>query len=86
MTGLNSGQLTDKFNTMASKLAGMGYNVVKPAAVNEDSPNWDLIVRSDIKKMLECDEVHLLPDWQDSRSARLYRDIALRVGMSVVYY
>jgi len=43
-------------------------------------------VRNDIKKMLECDEVHMLPDWQESRGAQLERDIALRLGMHVVYH
>jgi hypothetical protein len=76
----------EKFNKIASQLKGMGYNVVKPAAVTDDNKPWDDCVRSDIKKMLECDEVHLLPDWQDSRGAQLERDIALRLGMHVVYH
>jgi len=80
ITGLPKGIVKDKFNTMARQLSGMGYQVVKPDAVTDDA------VRNDIKKMLECDEVHLLSDWQDSRGAQLERDIALRLGMQVVYH
>ena len=86
ITGLPKGQVIDKFNTMATKLTGMGYNVVKPAAIHDDVASWDAAVRSDIKKMLECDEVHMLPDWQESRGAQLERDIALRLGMELVYH
>jgi len=86
ITGLPKTQVIDKFNIMANKLSGMGYNVVKPEAINNDSPTWDTAVRNDIKKMLECDEVHMLPDWQDSRGAQLERDIAVRLGMEVVYH
>jgi Domain of unknown function (DUF4406) len=36
--------------------------------------------------MLQCDEVHLLPCWNESRGAQLERDIAIRLGMNVVYH
>jgi hypothetical protein len=86
ITGLPIGDVKDKFNVMATELSGMGYEVIKPEAINNESQTWDAAVRNDIKKMLECDEVHLLPDWQESRGAQLERDIALRLGMQVVYH
>ena len=86
ITGLPKADVKDKFNMMATELSGMGYQVVKPDAVYDDTKTWDDAVRNDIRKMLECDEVHLLPDWQDSRGAQLERDIALRLGMQVVYH
>jgi len=86
ITGLPKGIVKDKFNMMARQLTGMGYQVVKPDAVTDDTKTWDDAVRNDIKKMLECDEVHLLSDWQESRGAKLERDIALRLGMQVVYH
>jgi hypothetical protein len=86
ISGLPKGQVKDKFNLIATRLTGMGYHVVEPSTINDDSLPWDHAVRSEIKKMLECDEVHLLPDWQESRGAQLERDIALRLGMHVVYH
>lgn len=86
VSGLPKAQVTDKFNIVADRLSGMGYKVVQPAAVTEDPQTWESAVRNDIKKMLECDEVHMLPDWQESRGAQLERDIALRLGMHVVYH
>ena len=84
--GLAKQQVKRKFDVVSSELTGMGYRVVKPAGVTDDATAWDIAVRNDIKKMLECDEVHMLPDWQESRGAQLERDIALRLGMQVVYH
>jgi len=86
ITGVPKEQAAEKFNTMAARLAGMGYNVVKPDALYEDPAMWSATARADIKKMLECDEVHLLPGWQQCRGAQLKRDIALRLGMELVYH
>ncbi|MCW3123771.1 MAG: hypothetical protein JWQ38_3263 [Flavipsychrobacter sp.] len=86
ITGLPKGHVQNKFNVVSNQLSGMGYEVITPDAVTDDSKGWDASVRNDIKKMLECDEVHLLPDWQDSKGAQLERDIALRLGMQVVYH
>src|SRR4051812_16989079 len=86
ITGLPRTDVKDKFNMIEHQLSGLGYHVVKPVSVSDDSKPWDVAVRSDIKKMLECDEVHLLSDWQDSRDAQLERDIAVRLGMNVVYH
>jgi hypothetical protein len=86
ITGLPKTHVQDKFNLINDQLTCMGYHVVNPLAVTDDSKTWEDAVRSDIQKMLECDEVHLLPDWQDSRGAQLERDIALRLGMQVVYH
>ena len=86
ITGLPVSFVKDKFNEKATSLKAMGYEVILPSAVIDSTKTWDDAVRSDIKKMLECDEVHLLHDWQDSRGAQLERDIALRLGMQVVYH
>ncbi|MES2701751.1 MAG: DUF4406 domain-containing protein [Bacteroidota bacterium] len=86
ISGLPKSHVREKFNVIAQKLSSLGYKVVKPVSVTDDSKAWDDAVRSDIKQMLECDEVHLLPDWQESRDAQLERDIALRLGMNVVYH
>lgn len=84
ITGLPKNQVKTKFNLIAKQLIGLGYKVMKPSAVsnNEDHET----VRDDIQNMLKCDELHLLPDWQESRGAQLERDIALRVGMNLVYH
>jgi hypothetical protein len=86
VTGLPHDEVATKFNHIAEQLNGQGYRVVRPLAVYDASQTWDEAIRGDIKRMLDCDEVHLLPDWQESRGAQLERDIAVRLGMQVVYH
>lgn len=86
ISGLPAENTKEKFNYIANKLAGKGYTVVNPITEADYSRPWDDAVRGEIKKMLECDEVHMLHDWQESRGAMLERDIALRLGMQVVYH
>lgn len=86
ITGLPKTDVKSKFNMITNQLMSMGYHVVNPEGVYHEYKTWDDAVRNDIKKMLECDEVHMLPDWQESRGAQLERDIALRLGMQVVYH
>lgn len=47
---------------------------------------WENYLKADITKMLTCDIVYLLPDWQESKGAQLERDIALRLNMDVRLY
>ena len=86
VTGVSGKEVKGKFSQMAYQLMAMGYHVAEPIEITDTSKPWDDVIRTDIKKMLECDEVHLLPDWQDSKAAQLERDIALRLGMQVVYH
>ena len=86
ITGLSRPHVKEKFSQISDRLKGMGYHVVQPVGVTTEDHEWEDNIRYDIKKMLECDELHMLPDWQESRSAKLERDIALRLGMQVVYH
>ena len=83
ISGQNEKQVREKFERAASELQGEG-NVIL-SRVNNKADNWKNTVRNSIKAMLDCDEIHLLPGWQESRGAQLERDIALRLGMNIVY-
>ncbi len=85
VSGLTEAQVREKFARAASQLSEDGNIVLSP--VNDKAESWNSkTLRNSIKTMLDCDEVHLLPCWQESRGAQLERDIALRLGMNVVYH
>jgi hypothetical protein len=86
MSGLSQEQVQEKFQRATTNLSQQGYNVVTSVTNHIDSSSWEDTMRHSIKAMLDCDEVHLLPCWQDSRGAQLERDIAIRLGMNVVYH
>ena len=86
MFGLPEAQVREKFEKAAADLQGQGYTVISPISDMETGKPWEDTIRKSIKSMLDCDEVHLLPCWQESRGAQLERDIAIRLGMDVVYH
>ena len=85
MNGLTQEQVKAKFNRAADVLISQGYVAVSPISIYQSVNDWQEATRDNIKTMLECDELHLLPCWQESRSAQLKRDIALRLGMHIKY-
>jgi hypothetical protein len=86
VSGLPENQVRDKFERAAAELEAQGYVVLSPINADDKETDWEGTLRNSIKTMLNCDEVHLLPCWQESRGAQLERDIALRLGMNVVYH
>ncbi len=86
VTGLPRHEATHHFGTVQKKLQEEGYDTVVPLDLVEDGMEWNKAMRICIAALVQCDELHLLPNWQDSNGARLERDIAQRLGMNIVYH
>lgn len=71
------------FNSEAARLRALGYDVVNPAELNGKDMSWAACMRRDIREMMTCDAIAMLPDWWQSRGARLENYIAVRLGMPV---
>ncbi len=73
------------FYREANRLRAMGYEVVNPAELNPD-PNtpWHQCMRNDLKALLDCDVIVMLPGWVDSQGAHLELNIAHRVGILIL--
>lgn len=73
------------FNELAKILRGKGYNVVNPAEIEEEpGKEWHEYLRKDIRAMMDCDTICLLPGWDKSKGARLELHIALELGFKVM--
>lgn len=74
------------FNVEATRLRGLGYEVVNPVDLNprDQALSWHECMRNDLKGLLDCDTVALLPGWERSQGAHLEMHIAHRVGMQIV--
>lgn len=72
------------FHAAASALRALGHQVVNPAEINSDpGADWLTCMRADIKQLVDCDGVALLPGWEHSRGAMLERAIAAGLGLRV---
>jgi hypothetical protein len=72
-----------KFEEADDMLTDAGYSVVNPALLTPDCDSWTDFMRRDIRALMRCDAVALLPDWQDSRGAKIEERLARDLGMDV---
>lgn len=86
VSGLHEESVKEKFRRANEELAEQGYIIVNPVSVYKKGDNWHASMRANIRMLLECEELHMLPCWQESKGAQLERDIAMRLGMQVVYH
>jgi nucleoside 2-deoxyribosyltransferase len=74
------------FDRAAETLRSKGYEVWSPAEAfdrNVIMPR-SYYMKEDIKALLECDTVMMLPDWESSRGARLEFEIAKELELPVL--
>lgn len=76
-------EYVEEFSLYERYLKEMGYKVVNPARFLTARWPWlykligpRLVLRYDLVKMLNCDQVLMLPGWRQSRGARLEHSIA----------
>jgi hypothetical protein len=93
--GKEPAEVEREFGAAAQALYDAGYTPLDPHSIKPIClPNCDGIVdgygahyhcllRGDLREMLTCDGVALLPGWTRSRGARLERSVALRVDLPV---
>jgi hypothetical protein len=73
------------FHEAAAFWRSQGHEVVSPAELNVDTDGaWEQYLRNDLRALLDCDAITLLPGWEDSRGANLELHVAKTLGMTVV--
>lgn len=73
------------FNAETARLRSLGYTVSNPVEINPDvGTPWHECLRADIRAMMDCDTLALLPGWEMSAGANLELHIAHRVAMTII--
>lgn len=88
-----SGKITDtdiehtreKFQAACQYLIAMGQTPVSPLenGLPIDSP-WEQHMLRDIELLMGCGGIFLLPDWKESRGARIEHAIAKELGLLIL--
>jgi len=83
ISGLDIKDVTEKFKKAEEILSKAGHDVVNP--MNHQSENlnqtWEEYMIQDLKLLMNCDVIYMLPDWKDSEGAKIERLVALSMGM-----
>lgn len=78
------------FHAAARALRMLGYEVVNPAEFDTDvagldeSARWIKFLKADIKALMDCEGIVMLPGWEQSQGAKLERYNAKALGMTVL--
>jgi hypothetical protein len=75
------------FNEVAAKLRAADWEVINPAEHGVvEGAVWADYLRYDIKKLMDCGAIYLLPGWEQSKGASLEVMIARRLGFKFYYH
>lgn len=83
ITGIEN--YAEAFEQAEQKLIAEGYEVVNPCKLQHNHDlSWKSYMKEDIKAMMDCDVVYLLPNWEKSSGARLECHIAIRLKLEIL--
>jgi hypothetical protein len=88
-----SGQITGneknafkEFERAEKRLQKLGYLVVNPMKLSHDHDRtWQSYMKDDIRALLQCDGIYMLPNWKESKGAIIEHDLATNLGIGVFY-
>jgi hypothetical protein len=73
-----------KFREAEAELRAAGYTgIVNPARLCPPETDWTGAMRVVLKKLLDCDGIAVLPDWNKSRGAKLEIRMASELGIEI---
>lgn len=84
ITGIDFGNRF-AFMCARSALELCGYEAVDPSEVQlDDEASWSDYMRADLKLLLDCDFIYMLDGWEDSKGARIERELAENLGIEEI--
>jgi len=78
-------QSKERFLALAKTL-GKNVSFVFPTVFAEPTATWDDSIRSDIAKLMQCSDLHMLANWQGHKRSEILRNTALSIGIKVHYH
>ena len=88
----------DNFRKAENYLVTLGHDVFNPSYLSDylieskhlkgkefDNNNRYIFLREDLKALLNCDTIVMLPNWKVSEGAKLEKYVAEQCGIKVLY-
>lgn len=75
---------TMKFGAAQKELEALGFEAINPLAVVGDfQSSWELAMKKCIKALVDCDAMVILPDWEESKGAKIERQLAWDLNITI---
>lgn len=85
ISGREPNEVRKEFEGAEKLLTSLGWKAVNPLANGlTDAHTWEEHMRADLRLLLECDKIVVLPGWWESKGARLEVFVATELGMEVM--
>ena len=85
ISGMSLQSVKAKFSSAANELKKAGHAPINPLDNGlDENETWSNHMKADLKLMLDCDMVYLLPDWIHSKGATIEKELAEALGIECV--
>ncbi|MCF8339206.1 MAG: DUF4406 domain-containing protein [Bacteroidales bacterium] len=71
VTGLPRHEVEARFDEAERQLGQAGYVVINPVKPIDEWMDWHQAMKKAITLLMSCDEIALMPDWAESKGARI---------------
>ena len=77
----------DIFASASKEIESAGHIPVNPFDSGlDDSAAWQEHMKADLRMMLDCDAIHMLPGWEHSRGATIEKGLASALGFKIIEF
>lgn len=77
----------EKFHRAAEEIRAKSHEAINPcdldAILDPKTTSWEQYMLADLGLLRCCEALYLLPDWEDSRGARLEHREAIRLNLKI---
>ena len=73
-----------KFNAAEYQLQRKGHTVINPLRLVSQHWSWEKCMQRCLTELVQCDAIHLLPDWAESEGAKLEYHVAQKLKLKVI--
>lgn len=74
-----------EFEKAADRLRQQGHVVISPHEIDQPVKTWEACMKEDIKQLMRCSTVAVLPGWEQSKGARIEVELARSLGMRIIH-
>jgi len=88
ITGLSPEQVSKKFEAAEVHLTINGFDPINPVKLEHSgntSHSWDKYMRTDLKALLDCDTIYMLPCWRNSNGAKVELQLAISLNYNIIW-